>query len=123
MSKDLIEFASVPTAVHGTRSTSAGGLCFVALGETVCAVGATDHLGGSPAADLLDPLAEPARTRNQDVREDQCRQWDREGRGVYDDDNQCPDKTVSETHVYLTISCGRELGRPRVRCRVTALSA
>jgi len=68
------------------------------------------RLPWSLAVELLHPVPEPGRAREQDVHEHECRERDRERRGVHNDDERCSDETVSETHADLPISSNRKPG-------------
>jgi hypothetical protein len=65
------------------------------------------QLSRSLAIELFHPVPKPGWASEQDVREHESGERDREGRCVRDDDERCPDETVSETHAYLTIPSDR----------------
>jgi hypothetical protein len=48
--------------------------------------------------EALHPIPEPCRAGEQDVRDQERRQWQRKGCGVDDDDEKCPEETLCTAH-------------------------
>lgn len=68
------------------------------------------RLPRNPAVQPLHPVPEPDRTREQNIREQQCGQRDREDRGVHEDDQQGENQSLGQTHDALGVGNGHDVG-------------